>query len=381
MDRTTLEAALERALSLARHGPLAGGNPRVGCVVLDRSGRVVAEGWHRGAGTPHAEAAALAAVPGDQRHRLVGATAVVTLEPCNHTGRTPPCARALLEAGIGRVVYGVPDPDPVAAGGGAWLARHGVEAVSASEARLDPGLAVAAHELTQEWATAVRRRRPWVLAKTATTLDGRVAAADGTSRWITSPEARAHAHAVRAEVDAIVVGTGTVLTDDPALTARTPGEEALDRQPLRVVVGVRDVPTDALLRQEPGDWLHLRTRDLHEVFADLDRRGLRRVLLEGGPTLLTAALRAGIVDELHAYVAPVLLGAGAGAVGELGITTIDDALRWRTHHTEQLGEDLLLVARRVHPPGSDRTDRTAGAHPRALVTTTTTEGELGCSQD
>ncbi|KAE8762959.1 bifunctional diaminohydroxyphosphoribosylaminopyrimidine deaminase/5-amino-6-(5-phosphoribosylamino)uracil reductase RibD [Georgenia thermotolerans] len=344
MERRLLDAALDRALDLAERGPLTGGNPRVGCVILDAAGRPLAEGWHRGAGTPHAEAAALAAVPAEHRHRLAGAVAVVTLEPCRHTGRTPPCAAALHAAGVAEVVHAVADPHPAAAGGASWLADHGVTTVDAARAGLDPALVTRAHELLHGWTTAVRRRRPWLLGKTATSLDGRVAAADGTSRWITGPDARAHAHAVRAQVDAIVVGTGTVRADDPALTARTPDGRPAPHQPLRVVVGHREVPDAARVRRGPGEWLHLRTHDLVAVLAELDRRGLRRVLLEGGPTLLSAALRAGLVDELHAYVAPVLLGAGPGAVGDLGITTIADAARWRTRRTDRLGADLLLVA-------------------------------------
>ncbi|GAA1630023.1 bifunctional diaminohydroxyphosphoribosylaminopyrimidine deaminase/5-amino-6-(5-phosphoribosylamino)uracil reductase RibD [Georgenia ruanii] len=363
MERRLLDAALARALDLAEHGPLAGGNPRVGCVILDTAGGPLAEGWHRGAGTAHAEAAALAAVPAASRHRLTGAVAVVTLEPCRHTGHTPPCAAALDEAGVAAVIYAVADPHPVAAGGAAWLAAHGVTTLDAARAGLDPALVDRAHELLHPWTTAVRRGRPWLIGKTATSLDGRVAAADGTSRWITGPDARAHAHVVRAGVDAIVVGTGTVLADDPALTARGPDGRPAPHQPVRVVIGHRDVPDTARVRSGPGEWLHLRTHDLGAVLAELDRRGLRRVLLEGGPALLSAALRRGLVDELHAYVAPVLLGAGPGAVGDLGITTIADAARWRTRRTEQLGPDLLLVATAARPttPGDPTTNRRATA--------------------
>jgi diaminohydroxyphosphoribosylaminopyrimidine deaminase / 5-amino-6-(5-phosphoribosylamino)uracil reductase len=344
----TETAVLDRATELAARGPRAGGNPRVGCVLLGVHGDVLAEGYHRGAGTAHAEADALARMEPARRGELAGGTAVVTLEPCHHTGRTPPCSRALHAAGIARVVHAAPDPDPAAAGGAAWLRAQGVEVLTARAAGLDAAVVARAEELTHTWRTAVRRGRPWLVAKTATTLDGRVAAADGTSRWITSAESREHAHTVRADVDAILVGTGTVLADDPALTARPRGREASTesvRQPLRVVVGERPVPEDARVRRGPGEWLHLPTRDLGSALDELHRRGLRHVLLEGGPTLLTAALGAGLVDELHAYVAPVLLGGGAGAVGELGVRTIADALRWRTVRTQRLGEDLFLAAR------------------------------------
>lgn len=339
----TLEAALARALELAARGPLAGGNPRVGCVLLTSDGRLLAAGHHRGAGSPHAEADAIAAVPPERSAELLGSTAVVTLEPCHHTGRTPPCSRALHAAGVARVVYAVADPNPTAAGGAAWLRAQGVDARTAQAAGLDPDLVDRAQDLVRSWVTAVGRDRPWLVAKTATSLDGRVAAADGTSRWITSATSRGHAHALRAEMDAVLVGTGTVLADDPALTARTRDGLAAS-QPVRVVIGERDVPPGARVRG-PGEWVHLRTRDLGAALAELHARGMRHVLLEGGPTLLTAALRAGLVDELHAYVAPVLLGAGRSAVGDLGVTTIADAPRWRTVSTERLGDDLFLVAR------------------------------------
>lgn len=342
MSRTTAheERALARALELAHHGPAHGPNPRVGCVLLDRAGRVLAEGWHRGAGTPHAEAAALAAVPASRRHALTGATAVVSLEPCAHTGRTPPCAQALAEAGVARVVYGVADPSPGAGGGAAWLAAHGVTVV-----RADGDAAQACVAFLEPWLTAVSRGRPWVIGKTACSLDGRVSAADGTSQWITSRASRDHAHRVRAAVDAIVVGTGTVLADDPHLTARQPDGTPAAHQPLRVVIGHRAVPRTARLHGPGGALHHLRTHDVAEALHALAAREVRTVLLEGGPTLLTAALAAHLVDEVHAYIAPVLLGGGRPAVGDLGIGTLAAAPRWRTLAVECLDDDVHLVLR------------------------------------
>lgn len=372
----TVDAAMVRALELGARGPAHGPNPRVGCVLLaprprpldslpdgaapgpvDASPRaVLAEGFHRGAGTAHAEAAALA----DARGRGVdvrGATAVVTLEPCDHTGRTGPCTQALLDAGVTEVVYAVADPDPVARGGGERLRGAGV--------RVAAGLREAEGEaLLGPWLVAVRRGSPYVTLKLASTLDGRVAAPDGTSQWITGPAAREHAHRVRAQVDAIVVGTGTVVADDPSLTARTgdvagPGPGLAEHQPVRVVVGLRDLPPHVRLAPA-GAWtsdgggpvLHLRTRDVHAVLADLAAREVRHVLVEGGPDLATAFLAAGVVDEVHAYLAPVLLGAGRGAVGDLGVTTLADAPRLVTHDVRRLGEDVLVVARTA--PGSLR---------------------------
>ncbi|SFJ97312.1 bifunctional diaminohydroxyphosphoribosylaminopyrimidine deaminase/5-amino-6-(5-phosphoribosylamino)uracil reductase RibD [Cellulomonas sp. KH9] len=327
--------AMRRALGLAHRGP-TGPNPRVGCVLLGRDGEVLGEGWHRGAGTPHAEVAALA----DARERgaaVHGATAVVTLEPCDHTGRTGPCSTALLAAGIARVVVSVEDPNPVAAGGTRRLREAGVDVLTGVLA--DEGLAALG-----AWLPAVRHGRPFVTLKTATTLDGRIAAVDGTSRWITSDVARRHAHALRADVGAIVVGTGTALTDDPSLTARTEDGSLVEHQPLRVVVGRRDVPAGSRLRGPGGELVTVRTHDPAQVLAVLHEREVRHVLVEGGPTLAAAFLAAGLVDEVHAYIAPVLLGAGPAAVGDLGITTITQALRLVPSTVVPLGPDVLVVA-------------------------------------
>lgn len=332
-------AAMDRALELARRGPAHGLNPRVGCVLLTPDGRTVAEGWHDGAGTPHAEAAAVTAARAAGLQTR-GTTAVVTLEPCGHTGRTPPCADLLLAAGVARVVYGLDDPNPAAAGGARRLAGAGVDVVA--------GVRVAeAAELLRVWAGAVRAGRPWVTLKLATSLDGRVAAADGSARWITSPQARAHAHGMRGEVGAIAVGTGTVLADDPALTARAVDGTPAAHQPLRVVIGLRDVPPGAQLRGPGGELVHVRSHDPAEVLAVLAQRDVRHLLVEGGPTVAAAFLRAGLVDEVVAYVAPVLLGAGPSAVADLGISGIADALRLRPRSVDRVGPDVVIVAEPV----------------------------------
>lgn len=337
-------AAMDRALDLATRGPAHGPNPRVGCVLLAPDGEVVGEGWHRGAGTPHAEVAALTAARADGRD-VAGTTAVVTLEPCHHTGRTGPCSLALLDAGVARVVYAVADPNRKAAGGAADLAARGVDVVGGAREE-------EARRLLGAWLPAMERGRPFVTLKLAVSLDGRVAAADGSSRWITSAVARRHAHGLRAEVDAIAVGTGTVLRDDPSLTARTADGELVGHQPLRVVIGHRDVPDDARLRGPGGRLVHLRTHDVAGVLAVLHEREVRHLLVEGGPTLAAAFLRARLVDEVHAYVAPVLLGAGAPAVADLGVTTIGDALRLVPREPVSLGPDVLVVAvpEPPHPP-------------------------------
>lgn len=328
--------AMRRALEIARRGPANGPNPRVGCVLLSPDGDVLGEGWHRGAGTPHAEVAALADAA-DRGRSAQGATAVVTLEPCNHTGRTGPCSEALLAAGVARVVVSVADPNPVAAGGADRLRGAGVDVETG--VLVDEGRA-----LLGAWLPAVERGRPFVTLKLATSLDGRVAAADGTSRWITSEVSRHHAHDLRAEVDAIVVGTGTALVDDPSLTARNAAGELHGQQPLRVVVGHRDLPAGARLHGPGGELVHVRTHDPAQVLAELSSREVRHVLVEGGPTLAAAFLASGLVDEVHAYVAPVLLGSGRPAMADLGVTTIGDAVRLTTRSVIPLGPDVLIVA-------------------------------------
>ncbi len=329
-------AAMRRALTLAATpGVPLGPNPRVGCVILDAQGNSIAEGYHRGAGTPHAEVAALAAA-GD---RVRGATAVVTLEPCNHTGRTGPCAETLIAAGIRRVVFAQADSNPVASGGADRLRAAGIDVAAGV-------LAADAEELNHAWSYAIRHRRPYVTWKFAATLDGRSAAADGSSRWITSAKARADVHRLRAECDAILVGTGTVLADDPQLTVRGATNQPVARglQPLRVVMGRRRIPARARVLDDAAETLHLETRDPAEALAELFARDRQHVWLEGGPTVAGAFISAGLVDRVVAYIAPALLGAGSAALQDAGISTIGDALRLVVRDVTQVGRDIRVIA-------------------------------------
>ncbi|WP_344044522.1 bifunctional diaminohydroxyphosphoribosylaminopyrimidine deaminase/5-amino-6-(5-phosphoribosylamino)uracil reductase RibD [Nocardioides panacihumi] len=313
LERATMRRALELAAS--PDAPLWP-NPRVGCVLLAPDGSILAEGHHRGAGTPHAEADALALAGSAAR----GATAVVTLEPCNHTGRTGPCSEALIAAGVRRVVHAQADPNPVAAGGAERLRAAGVE--------VEGGLlADEARALNAVWTRATELQRPFVTWKFASTLDGRSAAADGSSRWVSSTAARRDTHRLRALADTMLVGTNTVAVDDPELTVRDERDRPVGVQPLRVVMGLRDLPTGKRVFNDRAETLHLRTRDPHQALKELWVRDRRHVFLEGGPTLAAAFLRAGLVDEIVAYVAPMLLGSGRNAVADLGIATIGDALR------------------------------------------------------
>ncbi|MFI1016986.1 bifunctional diaminohydroxyphosphoribosylaminopyrimidine deaminase/5-amino-6-(5-phosphoribosylamino)uracil reductase RibD [Streptomyces sp. NPDC020965] len=357
MATTADITAMRRAVALAHLGlGSTSPNPIVGCVITDASGQTVGEGHHQRAGGPHAEIHALRAA-GDHAR---GATAYVTLEPCNHTGRTGPCAQALIDAGIGRVVYAVGDPNPSATGGADTLRAAGV--------RVESGLlAEEAAAGNTAWLTSVRTGRPHVLWKYAATLDGRIAAEDRTSRWITSPEARADVHRLRAEADAVVVGAGTVRADDPHLavrgidhavqplrvvldtegTAVRPGARVLDDAAPTVVAVAEDVP-GAVPPGGPIDVVRLpragRGLSVPALLAELHARGVRSVLLEGGPTLAGAFIAAGAVDKVVGYLAPVLLGAGPAALADAGISTIAEALRLDMTEAVRIGPDLRITA-------------------------------------
>jgi len=323
---------MDLAVQLAAKGPAYGPNPRVGAVLTDADGVVLATGYHQGAGTAHAEAAAIA----DARSRgvdLTGAHAYVTLEPCSHVGRTGACTDALTSAGVAHVTYAVADPNPLARGGADVLASRGVDVHHTPHPQ--------AEALNQRWLASMSAGRPYVIVKWAQTLDGYTAAADRTSFWITGEAARAHAHTMRAQVDAILVGTQTVITDNPLLSARPDGIPD-PHQPLRVVMGLRDTSGAQVWRDDNAIALH--THEPDEVLRALWERDIRTLVVEGGSRVITAFLGAGLVDELNVYIAPALLGDGVRAVGGLGITTMADALRATRVHTTSLGADTLVTA-------------------------------------
>jgi diaminohydroxyphosphoribosylaminopyrimidine deaminase/5-amino-6-(5-phosphoribosylamino)uracil reductase len=336
-------------------------NPVVGCVVLDAAGRTVGEGFHAFAGGPHAEVVAL-----EQAGDLArGGTAVVTLEPCDHHGRTGPCSQALLDAGVRRVVYAVADPSDNASGGARRLADAGVEIESGV-------LSAEAERGNAEWLTYARRGRPHVTWKFAATLDGRSAAADGTSQWITGTAARDDVHRLRARCDAIIAGSGTVLADDPRLTARgfIPHDHLnTHRRPLRVIADGRartplgsrvlddEAPTlIAISEDTAAAVLEVTTAvvrlprgrragvDLTALLAELTEREIVSVLLEGGPTLAGAFLAEGLVDRVVAYLAPTLLGGGAAALGDAGVATLAQAYDLDIEDVTTIGPDLRIIA-------------------------------------
>lgn len=323
---------MRRALELAALGrTTVSPNPMVGCVLV-AGGQIVGEGFHERAGGPHAEIAALAAAG----ERARGATAFVTLEPCDHTGRTGPCSRALLEAGIARVVIATADPNPAAAGGAAALRAAGVGV----EIGLLEAQARAQNEI---FFFGFAQQRPFVIAKVAASVDGRIAAEDGSSQWLTGAATRRRVHELRASVDAVLVGSGTVLADDPHLTVRL--GEGDGPSPLRVVldrrgrVGPQHRVTDAA-----APTAILQHDALEDVLADLWRRDVRSVLVEGGSEVLAAFLRAGLVDRLHVHLAPVLLGErGRAVVAGPWASTLAAAPRLSLDAVEQEGDDVLLT--------------------------------------
>ena len=360
---------MRRALALARRGAgRTAPNPTVGCVLVDAPGRVLAEGWHRRAGLPHAEADALAKVGG----RAPGATAYVNLEPCGHRGqrRTQPCAPALIAAGVRRVVYGLRDPFP-GHGGIPELVRAGVEVVG-------PVLEEECRRANAPFLVWATERRAHVTLKAAMTLDGRIATHTGESRWITGEPARARGHLMRAQHDAVMVGSGTVLADDPLLNVRLPGLErdtplriVLDgrmRLPLTsaLVVGAHDMPTwlvtlpggDKRRRQiyvdcglevieaSPGPEGAL---DLRQVMGQLAARGLTRLLAEGGARLAAALLRDRLVDRLAIFRAPSIIGGdGLPASAGFGLERLADMPGFVALETIELGQDRLETYRRAH---------------------------------
>lgn len=323
------QAAMRRALRLARTpGVPLGPNPRVGCVILDPEGAPVAEGFHRGAGHPHAEVEALQELGGP----ATGMTAVVTLEPCHHTGRTGPCSRALVEAGAARVVFAQADPNPVAAGGADFLRAQGVEVVSG--VLLDE-----ARQVNRAWTFAVEHGRPFVTWKLASSLDGRSAAVDGSSRWVSNDAARRDTHALRSQCDVVLVGTGTVLADDPQLTVRdeTDVPWPRERQPLRAVMGLRDIPESRRVVDDAADTVHLATRDPGAALAQLYAQDRQHVFLEGGPRLAGAFVEAGLVDEVIDYLAPMLLVGGLPAVVGAEVGSIGEAWQLPVRDVAVLG--------------------------------------------
>ena len=337
MKKLSIEDAMIRALELALMGPAKGVNPQVGAVILNSNGEVIGEGFHKGSGTPHAEVVALEAALSGSQKLPTGSVAVVTLEPCNHTGKTGPCAQALIEAGVSKVVFASSDPGEISSGGAKTLLAAGIEV----EAGV---LEERANQQLRVWLTSNKNQRPFVTLKWASSLDGRAAAQDGTSKWISGAQSRADAHRRRSEVDAILVGTGTALIDDPELTARNADGSLQLSQPLRVVLGTRDLPSNLRVFNADAETRTIKTQSIHGALSELYEQGIKHVLVEGGPTLASRFVQMDLVDEYVLYLAPKLIGGDKLAIGSIDVPSIDKAKGLVFQEVSKLGEDVLVVA-------------------------------------
>ena len=364
---------MQRALKLARRGEgLVSPNPLVGAVIV-KDDRIIGEGYHRRFGGPHAEIEALRHATGNVK----GATLYVTLEPCCHHGKTPPCTESIISAGIARVVAGTADPNPLVSKKGLTrLRRHGIKTTVGI-------LAEECARLNERFFTFMQTGVPFLTLKFAQTLDGRIACANGHSRWISSPLSLKFAHRLRAVHDAVVVGVGTVIQDDPLLTVRL----AKGRNPLRIVLdSTLRIPPDAGILKDQGSartiiattrkagaakrarlermGIEILTADadrsgrvnLKKLLAELGKRGISSVLVEGGSALITSALRQQLADRLVAIIAPKIVGTGVAAVGDLGIRKMDNAIMPTDREVYRLGDDLIIDARFIRkseplPPG------------------------------
>lgn len=312
------------ALALSAQGKTAP-NPNVAAAIYSEDGTLIADGVHNRLLSPdHAEVVAIKKA-GEQAR---GATIVVSLEPCNHTGTTGPCVDAIINAGISKVIFAVADPNPVAAGGAERLKSAGIE-VQFVESKL-------LRDVQRAWLHRIEKGRPYFIWKIAATLDGRIAAADGTSQWITSDAARGDVQQLRSQSDAILIGTGTALADNPTLRPRIAGAPT----PIRIVMGGRDVPKDFNLNDGKSQTIFLKSRSVDELLKALDYLPVNQVLVEAGSTLGSALLAAGAIDEIVLYQAPVILGAGKSWLDDIGIKTIAESKRLALIAQEEIGPDL-----------------------------------------
>jgi diaminohydroxyphosphoribosylaminopyrimidine deaminase / 5-amino-6-(5-phosphoribosylamino)uracil reductase len=327
MDQVmSAETAMARAIECARLGlGKTFPNPIVGAVITSATGQFISEGFH--SGTDHAEVIAIAAA----KEIPTGSIIYVTLEPCNHQGKTPPCTQALIDAGITKVVYAVSDPNPVAAGGAERLRKSGIEVVAGlleSEAAFD----------NRAWLTKIAKHRPRITWKIASSMDGKVAAADGTSKWITSELARADVAVLRSQADAIVTSTATVLADNPLLTSK-----GLGKNPLRIVMGESEVTPGSQVLNSDAETVVIKSHNFQELISLSSQRGFNQILVESGPTFGTALLKAGLVDEVILYQAPTFFGSGTPSISDLGINNISQRLDFDIADVEVIGADLKIT--------------------------------------
>jgi diaminohydroxyphosphoribosylaminopyrimidine deaminase/5-amino-6-(5-phosphoribosylamino)uracil reductase len=320
------DEAMARAIECATYGlGKTFPNPIVGAVITSATGEFISEGFHQGG--DHAEVIAIGAA----KEIPAGSVIYVTLEPCNHHGKTPPCVDAIIAAGIEKVVYAVADPNPVATGGTERLQESGIEVQSGIgevQARLE----------NRAWLTKIEKSRPRITWKIASTMDGKVAASDGSSKWITGEIARADVARIRSQADAIVTSTATVIADDPLLTSK-----GLGNNPVRVVMGLTDISSHSQILGTDAETVLIKSRDSKDLISLVKVRGFNQILIESGPTLGTALLRADLVDEIILYQAPTFLGSGKASIGDLGISSISDRLDFEIADVEILGADLKIT--------------------------------------
>jgi diaminohydroxyphosphoribosylaminopyrimidine deaminase/5-amino-6-(5-phosphoribosylamino)uracil reductase len=264
--------------------------------------------------------------------------AVVTLEPCNHTGKTGPCAQALIAARVSKVVFASSDPGDQSSGGAKTLRDAGIEVVSGFHADR-------ADQQSRVWLSSAKHKRAFVTLKWASSLDSRAAAQDGSSKWISGEESRQDAHNFRSQVDAIMIGTGTALIDDPELTARKADGSLFEHQPLRVVVGERDLPAELRVFNDAAPTITLKTHSIHGALSELYEKGIKHVLVEGGPTLASRFIQMDLVDEFVIYLAPKLLGGDKMAIGSIDVPSIDKAKELEFVEVKTLGDDIQIIAR------------------------------------
>ena len=320
------EDAMARAIDCARLGlGKTFPNPIVGAVITSATGEVLSEGFHQGG--DHAEVIALNAV----KEIPAGSIIYISLEPCNHYGKTPPCVDAIINSGIKKVVYAVSDPNPIATGGAERLRAAGIEVetgIGEEQARLE----------NRAWLTKIELGRPRITWKIASTMDGKVAASDGTSKWITGDLARTDVARMRSQFDGIVTSTATVIADDPLLTSK-----GLGKNPVRIVMGATELSAKMQISNDAAETVLIKSRNFDELLSLAEERGFNDLLIESGPTFGTALLRANLIDEIVLFQAPTLLGSGTPSIGDLGITNIAGRLDFEISDVEVIGSDLKIT--------------------------------------
>jgi len=320
------EAAMARAIERARLGlGKTFPNPIVGAVITSATGEFISDGFHQGA--DHAEVIAIKAA----KEIPAGSTIYVSLEPCSHHGKTPPCVDAIIKAGISKVIYAVSDPNPVASGGAERLHAAGIEVISGLNE-------IQARYENRAWLTKIEKQRPRITWKIASTMDGKVAASDGSSKWITGEPARADVALMRSQADAIVTSTATVKADDPLLTSKGAGSN-----PVRIVMGTTEIASESKVLGNDSETVLIKSHDFKDLIKVANERGFNQLMIEAGPTLGTALLRADLIDEIVLFQAPTFLGAGLSAIGDLGITNIAGRLDFEISDVEVIGADLKIT--------------------------------------